>query len=121
MGWITRIQNSDTVYKLRNWEFWPFGILQGPVFVYWVWLSLKARSIFFFSASNPGILSGGMMGESKFEVLNKLPSSITPKTVLVKVPTDKDTVLAILKENNLKFPVIFKPDLGERGWLVKRI
>src|SRR6187549_3044747 len=121
MGWITRIQNSDTVYKLRNWEFWPFGILQGPVFVYWIWLSLKARSLFFFSASNPGILSGGMMGESKTEVLRKVPMEIVPKTVLIRLPVDRVTVLRTMSENQLSLPLIFKPDIGERGWLVRRI
>jgi hypothetical protein len=121
MDWSARLRKSNFYTRLTHWEYWPFGILQGPVFVYWMWLSLKARSIFFFSASNPGILSGGMMGESKFEVLNKVPPSITPKTILVRVPTDKKAVLAILQENSLSFPVIFKPDLGERGWLVERI
>ena len=121
MGWITRIQKSNFLYKLRNWEFWPFGILQGPVFFYWIWLSLKARSLFFFSASNPGILAGGMMGESKWDVLQKLPQELIPRTVLVKLPVDKSKVLDVIRENNFAFPLIFKPDLGERGWMVRKI
>jgi hypothetical protein len=121
MNWMQRFIKSNFFTRLTHWEYWPFGILQGPVFVYWLWLSLKARSFFFFSASNPGILSGGMMGESKFEVLRKVPAAIVPKTLLVKLPTDKNTILKILRENKISLPVIFKPDLGERGWLVKRI
>jgi len=69
MGWRTRIRENNFLFKLFHWEFWPFGILQGPVFLYWLWLSVRARSLLFFSASNPGILSGGMLGESKSEVL----------------------------------------------------
>jgi hypothetical protein len=121
MGWTTLIQNSNFLYKLRNWEFWPFGILQGPVFLYWLWLSLKARSLFFFSASNPGILAGGMLGESKWEVLRKVPVELTPKTILMRLPTDKDRVLATLEQLDRAFPVIFKPDIGERGWMVRKI
>lgn len=121
MGWITRIQIRNFLYKLRNWEFWPFGILQGPVFLYWLWLSVKARSLFFFSASNPGIVAGGMMGESKSEVLNKVPSDLIPKTILIRLPTDRSFVLTMLAQQKLAFPVIFKPDLGERGWMVRKI
>jgi hypothetical protein len=121
MAWMKRIRESNFFIRLTNWEYWPFGILQGPVFLYWLWLSLKARSLFFFSASNPGILSGGMMGESKTEVLRKVPREIVPKTILVRLPVDIDAVLHIMNENNLAFPVIFKPDIGERGWLVRRI
>jgi len=107
--------------KLRSWEYWPFGILQGPVFIYWLLLALKERSIFFFSASNPGILSGGMMGESKSEVLDLVPDEVKPRTFLVKIPATAEAVLQQMTQRGLSFPLIFKPDLGERGWLVQKI
>jgi hypothetical protein len=121
MKWYQRIFNSNFFIKLRSWEYWPFGIIQAPLFIYWLWLSLKARSLFFFSASNPGILMGGMFGESKFEVLQKVPENSKPKTILIKVPSSADEVLTGMREAGLRFPVIFKPDLGERGWMVKKI
>lgn len=121
MGWVDRFLKSNFFVKLTHWEYWPFGILQGPALLYWLWLSVRARSLFFFSASNPGILSGGMMGESKAEVLRKVPEDVKPKTVLISLPVDKEKILQILKENQLTLPVIFKPDIGERGWLVRQI
>lgn len=116
-----RIRRSNFYIKLTNWEYWPFGILQAPLFLYWLWLSAKARSLFFFSASNPSILTGGMMGESKSEVLALVPDAVKPKTVLIKIPASREDVLQLLRENRFTFPVIFKPDLGERGWMVRRI
>ncbi len=107
--------------RLLNWEYWPFGIVQAPLFIYWLWLSLRARSFFYFSASNPGILTGGMMGESKYDVLKLIPSSLVPKTILISIPSDLKSVLASMKDAGINFPCIFKPDLGERGWLVKII
>lgn len=62
-----------------------------------------------------------MMGESKYEVLNLVPNEVKPKTILVKWPATREEVVRQMKENELSFPVIFKPDLGERGWMVKRI
>jgi len=121
MRFFNAISLRNFFVKLTNWEYWPFGIIQAPIFLYWIWYSLRERSLLYFSASNPGILSGGMMGESKFEVLNLVPDSVKPKTILIKLPATHQVVLDAMKRNGLNFPVIFKPDLGERGWMVRRI
>ena len=118
---VEKITRSNFFIKLRNWEYWPFGILQFPAMVYFAWLSLRARSFFFFSASNPGIPMGGMFGESKYDVLCKLPSRYIPKSALVRVPSTKNEILNTIRKHRLKFPLIFKPDLGERGFMVERI
>lgn len=107
--------------KLRSWEYWPFHVFHAPLYVYWLWLSLKARSFTFFSASNPGILMGGMFGESKAEVMSLVPEAVKPTTLLIPVPTDHGQVLKRLRGAGLTFPLIFKPDLGERGWCVRKI
>jgi len=115
------IVRSNAIIKLRSWEYWPFGIVQFPAMLYYFWLSLRARSFIFFSASNPGIPMGGMFGESKFHILEKIPSRYKPVTQLVTVPSTTDQVVKILQDANIQFPAIFKPDLGERGFMVKRI
>lgn len=107
--------------KLRHWEYWPFGILQFPAILYYLWLSFRARSFFFFSASNPAIEMGGMFGESKFNILNKIPDAYKAKTIFISRNSTTDLVLQQMQQAGLSFPVIFKPDLGERGYRVKRI
>lgn len=121
MTLFDRILRSNFLIKLRSWEYWPFGIVQAPIFIYWLWLSAKARSFLFFSASNPGILTGGMFGESKFEVLKKIPDEYKPKGFLIKQGTPSHEILKLIEANSFNYPVIFKPDLGERGWMVKKI
>ncbi|MGC4033955.1 MAG: hypothetical protein QM754_19925 [Tepidisphaeraceae bacterium] len=121
MNFFSRIAQSNFFIKLRSWEYWPFGILQAPLFPYWLWLSLKARSLVFFSASNPGILMGGMFGESKFDVLELVPPAYKPVTLLVNKSASLSSILEQMTKVGLKFPVIAKPDLGERGWMVRRI
>lgn len=120
MSW-KKFRNSNFIIRLAAWEYWPFGIVQFPLFIYWLWLSLRARSMLFFSASNPTIVLGGMFGESKHDVLNLIPERYKPKAVLVKAPAKKETVLRMMNDHGLTFPVIFKPDLGERGFMVKKI
>ena len=116
-----RIKRSNFYIKLTHWEYWPFGVIQFPLFFYYPWLALRARSLTFFTGSNPGIVMGGMFGESKFEVLNKIPERWIPKTVLIRQPATTNQVMQVLEENSLSFPLIFKPDIGERGFMVKRI
>ncbi len=107
--------------KLFHWEYWPFGIIHLPLMILWLWYSLRERSLFYFSASNPGILMGGMLGESKYEVQSLLPKEVQAKTILIKFPVTLEEILKKMNEASLYFPVIFKPDLGERGWMVKRV
>ncbi|MEJ1236924.1 hypothetical protein WBG78_02280 [Chryseolinea sp. T2] len=116
-----KVLRSNFFIKLRSWEYWPFGIVQFPVFIYFAWLSLRARSLVFFSASNPGITMGGMFGESKYDVLQKVPAQYIPVTILVNLPASVETILNDMADRHLKFPVIVKPDIGERGFMVKKI
>src|SRR5690606_26485982 len=109
-----RIWYSNFFIRLRSWEYWPFGVVQLPLMFYWLWLWLKARSLFFFSASHPSILLGGMFGESKFQILKRVPEHLLPKTRFIRYPATHSELFSVLKEN-FTFPVIFKPDIGERG------
>jgi len=118
---LKRLLNSNFAIRLRNWEYWPFEVFQLPVIFYWLWLSLRARSLMFFSASNPGIPLGGMFGESKYDILMKIPAHLRPKTLLMKLPVTAEQVLDELERNGMTFPLVFKPDVGERGFMVERI
>ncbi|GCC51188.1 hypothetical protein SanaruYs_14080 [Chryseotalea sanaruensis] len=64
---------------------------------------------------------GGMFGESKFKILDKIPQAYKAKTIFIKHNSSFIHVLQQMNEAGLIFPVIFKPDLGERGYRVKRI
>jgi hypothetical protein len=121
MNFINRFWRSNFMIKLRHWEYWPFGILQFPILFYYLWLSFRTRSFFFFTASNPGIEMGGMLGESKFNILNKIPPAYTAKTIFIESNSNLADIKNQMMAADLNFPVIFKPDLGERGFRVKRI
>ena len=112
---------SNFIVRLKSWEYWPFGIIHFPVIIYFLWLALKARSLLFFSASNPGIVMGGMFGESKYDVLKKVDPRYTPMSVLVDACLSHNEIVRKMESSGLRFPVIFKPDLGERGFMVQRI
>lgn len=105
--------------KLFSWEYWPMWVVYLPVSFYYLFLSIKARSLFFFSGSNPSIETGGMFFESKWKIFELIPKDYFPKTILVDVFDDFKTVLGAMEQSEIIFPVVAKPDRGERGWAVK--
>lgn len=107
--------------KLLNREYWPIWANYLPVFPYYLYLSARARSFFFFSAANPNIETGGMLGESKIAILDLIPSEYKPKSLFIKKGTNTKTVLELLKIEAVDYPIILKPDVGERGLLVSKI
>ncbi len=107
--------------KLTHWEYWPMNVTYIPVMFYYFFLALKSRSFGFFAAVNPGIEYGGMRGERKFRLLDKLPDRYLPKTIYIPIGTSKENMLEQFDANQLEFPVIGKPDIGERGYCVKKI
>lgn len=113
--------NSPFFIRLRSWEYWPFALVYLPVFAYWLWLSLRARSLFFFSASNPSIETGGLLGESKIDILDRISDEFKPKTLFVPALSHIDSVFAQVAEQGLTYPFIAKPNVGERGWRVEKI
>ena len=107
--------------RLLHWEYWPMTILLFPVLFYWLYFSLRARSGVFFSAANPGIDMGGLAGESKMEILNKFPSELVPQTLLISKGEAMESVQRRASEISLDFPLIAKPDVGERGFKVEKV
>jgi RimK-like ATP-grasp domain len=103
--------------KLTHWEYWPFSVVYGPLYLYWMVLALRSRSFFFFSASNPGIRNSGFLMESKKEIYDIIPQEYYPRTILMQPGQDIDQYQ--LDEAGLKFPMIAKPDIGMRGMQVK--
>lgn len=100
--------------RLAHWEYWPFWAVYLPVYFYWAWLALKARSAFFFNTANPLITNGGFLMESKKEIYDFMPPSLYPKTVLIK-KNQKAELWKSFRLSGLNFPAVAKPDIGMKG------
>jgi hypothetical protein len=107
--------------RVRSWEYWPVYIFNLPVLGIWIWNALKARDLFFFTLTNPGIETGGFFGESKSAILHHIPVAFKPKTILIKAGEPEKQILSTLLDSGLHFPLIAKPEVGERGWLISKI
>jgi len=82
---------------------------------------LRARSVWFFTPSNPKITFGGMDGEPKKEMYDLLPLELYP-TTFNALPTDD---LGLLKQKiqaaGMTYPFIVKPEIGGQGILFRKI
>ncbi len=111
-------------------EFWPVHIIYIPIAIQWLWLSLRYRCLTLPLISNPSIYLSGMVGESKSAVLS-LVRGESSKLVASYVTVLNDTYKSIdmrvcesldeMKNLNIEYPLIAKPDLGCRGVGVKII
>ncbi|HEU4495843.1 MAG TPA: D-alanine--D-alanine ligase [Flavobacterium sp.] len=108
-------------HKLSRWEYWPFQIVYIPIYFLWAYYSVKAKTIFFFNASNPAIRNGGFIMDSKIEIYGIIPQQYYPKTELIKEGTPFGEVLQAAEASGLDFPLVAKPDMGLRGTAVKKI
>jgi hypothetical protein len=108
-------------HKITHWEYWPFQIVYIPIYFIWSYYSIKAKSIFFFNASNPTIKNGGFMMESKKAIYDLIPQRYYPKTELIIEGTSIEEIEKIIETSEIKYPLIAKPDIGLRGSGVKKI
>ncbi len=109
MGFIRR--------KIR-WEFWPAWAAYVPLIPYLLYLALKHRSVTLFTAVNPGMPSSGFAGESKSEILDHLTASRAVARYAL-IPGSIEAYARIERAAEFLdprgFPVVLKPDVGERG------
>ncbi len=121
MGKWSSIRNHPFWIKLFQWEYWPMTAFYWHFPICWPWLAIRAGHPCFFTAANPGIKAGGVGMESKFETLQMLPQQVRPQSVFVPAHTSRHALMQALDQAGLQFPLIAKPDIGFRGFLVKKI
>jgi len=109
------------------WEFWPAWLFYVPVGVYYAWLAIRHRSLSVPTSANPGIATGGFIGESKLEILDQLQRTspqFTAQAFPIEGRTTSDRLLCLhrlCREHEITLPFILKPDVGQRGNGVKLI
>ena len=113
-----------TLERWRRWEFWPSWLFNLPVVVWVLVLAVRYRSLALFTLANPGIPDGGFVGESKSAILAHLPTEwVMPWSVLAPgtVETRLGSLRQMMAERRWAFPLVFKPDVGQRGAAVRWI
>lgn len=102
-----------------RWEYWPPWLFYPPVVVYVLWLGIRHRCLTAFTAVNPGMpAAGGFIGESKSTILEALDDTwVAPFRRLGKGSSEQRhaAVQAFRQQHGLSYPIVLKPDAGQRG------
>lgn len=109
--------------RRKRWEYWSGYVLYFPISFYCIfYLALRYRGIFTFTAANPAMEDGGLINESKIEILNELSKSkdeSIPRFLPLRMSEGKESlkekVLRAIDDGEVQFPCVFKPDAGQRG------
>jgi hypothetical protein len=107
--------------RLLHWEYWNFQVIYVPIYPIFIFLCLRARSFFFFSAANPKIRNGGFLAESKKDIYYMVPPEFQPRTLFFTAGRSPALVAEQLLEAQFHFPLIGKPDMGGKGRGVKKL
>jgi hypothetical protein len=104
-----------------HYEYWPLWIFYIPVGIYGLILALKARSITYFTTVNPCMRYSGSLENAKSDYLKYLPQDIMPITTIIDKNIAQEDLKEIIKKKNFNFPIVIKPDSGQRGIEIEKI
>ena len=113
--------------RWARWEFWPAWLFYIPVVINYLWLAIRYRGFTLPTAANPGIFSGGIVGESKIATLKDLHGTspeFTAEAHLIdgaSVEERQESLQRLITAHDISYPLTLKPDVGQRGVGVKLI
>jgi membrane protein DedA with SNARE-associated domain len=120
-GKIRALARSPAMQRWLQWEFWPARLFYFPIGLNYVRLGFKYRGINLPTIANPGMLTGGLIGESKDAILRDLfqtsPAFTVRSALITKgTPSERmDQFERLCRENGLALPVVLKPNIAQRG------
>ena len=115
--------------SLSYFEFWPAWAFYAPVWVWIAALAIRHGGIRLPLLANPGFPASGLVGEEKSSIFPRIrgeASRLVPPWIAVKRARATSAlqslaVEAALARQNLRFPLVAKPDIGCRGAGVRPI
>jgi membrane protein DedA with SNARE-associated domain len=112
---------SPAMQRWLQWEFWPANLFYIPIGLNYVRLAIKYRGLNLPTIANPGMLTGGIVGESKEEILRDLfqtsPAFTARAGLIARGSLDQRMAQfeRLCAEHRLELPVVLKPNIAQRG------
>jgi len=107
--------------RLRRWEFWPVWAVYPPVLLPWAFHAVRLRGATLWAGCNPAMQASGMAMEEKGGILDSFRGEEGRIRVAgyLRIQAGSDDPLErltrFLAGRSLDYPVVLKPDLGQRG------
>ncbi len=117
VSFIATNEANQTV-KWSDRGYWVSTLYKYQSLIYWIGYSVYFRSLTFFSAANPALHLGGMLDDTKTAIYDLTQEKYLPNTIVV---TQHDDLEKELRLAQISFPLIVKPNVGFKGFMVRRI
>jgi hypothetical protein len=121
VNWLQKIKTSPFFIRVFHWEYWPFHVVNAAIYPVWIWYCIKARSFFFFGASNPSIKNGGFLMEPKSEIDLLIPGLYKPDTLFFTPGAEVGEIRKAVSDRQMRYPLVIKPDIGMQGKAVIKV
>jgi len=125
---VGRCKLAAAVARLWRWEFWPTWVIYLPLVPGWLRLAWRYRSWTVWTLANPGIPLGGLVGESKADILRRLGGGSRDEvSEFERIEPGPDArerleqLRAAAASRGWSYPIVLKPDAGQRGSGVRKI
>lgn len=117
---LFRIEWPVVIARWVNYEYWPWYLFFLPLLPVWFYYAVRSGKVTYFTTANPGIPLGGLFGESKSAILAAIPDTYKPQGWAVP-SHERNNILTTMSARGVSFPIVVKPDVGERGYKVAKI
>lgn len=115
--------------RWTRWEHWPLLLVNAPVFLYVLFLGyIRYRRPTLFTITNPAVRpDSGFIGERKSAIFRECQSAHPAIARWELIPADQNPENRValldkfLQREQLTYPVVLKPDEGQRGLGVRII
>jgi membrane protein DedA with SNARE-associated domain len=117
-----RARLGAKIARVWRWEFWPTWLFYLPMLPWLLYLSVRYRGFMTWTAANPAIPQGGVVGESKLDILSQLPKRWVIPSLRISSGGAQARRVEFRREFAARawsFPLILKPDAAQRGAGVK--
>lgn len=127
-SWRGRRLMRSRWLRTWRWEFWPVWVVYPPVVLCLIWQAIRLRGALLFTCCDPAIPHSGVAMESKGDILDLLHCPDESSLRIAKYrrlsagsgggsggEARAREVQQFLTKEALNYPVVLKPDIGERG------
>lgn len=118
-----RAQLVRQLSRLWRWEFWPALCFYFPFAWWWAWHALRHGGPKTITAVNPSMPMSGLALESKAQIMAKFehaPETL-PSELIASGETDVRLAQVEAASERMGWPLILKPDCGQRGVGVRKV
>ncbi|MEM6505747.1 MAG: alpha/beta fold hydrolase [Planctomycetota bacterium] len=110
---VIRVQKH---WRYEYWSSWKIYLLMVP---YWLCLMAKHRSLTLWTLANPCMPDGGVVGESKSDILSRIDDPAVLKHAFIPSGVGPGERAAntekLIADRGWGYPLILKPDAAQRG------